>query len=142
MAALVGLVAMGACGDSDDAGEPARSGGPGLSEFQLEHGIGPITSEVSLGELDAGLVREGEEVFQFNCESCHRMDERFVGPPLGGVLERRSPAFVMNFILNPDEMARQHPEGQRMLAEYLLVMPFQNISEEQARAIVEYLRTQ
>ena len=34
-----------------------------------------------------------------------------------------------------------HPEGQALLAEYPLVMPFQNISEDEARAIVEYLRT-
>jgi mono/diheme cytochrome c family protein len=143
----IGILALGAvfvvagCGDSDGAPGADRDAEPGLTAFQLEHGIGPITEEVVLGEPDEQVAREGEEIFQFNCEACHRMEQRFVGPPLGDVMDRRSPAFVMNFILNPEQMARQHPEGQKLLAEYPLVMPFQNISEDQARAILEYLRT-
>jgi mono/diheme cytochrome c family protein len=87
------------------------------------------------------MADRGQELFEFNCEACHMISDRFVGPPLGDVLERRSPAFVMNMILNPEQMAREHPEGQALLAEYPLVMPYQNVSEDEARAIVEYLRT-
>lgn len=138
---LTVLLAAFACGDPNDAPREAEEE-PGLTEFELVHGIGPITEELTLPpEVDEALAQDGEEVFQFNCEACHRMDERFIGPPLGDVLDRRSPAFVMNFILNPEQMAREHPVGQELLAEYPLVMPFQNISEEEARAIVEYLRT-
>lgn len=32
------------------------------------------------------------------------MDERYVGPPLGDILERREPAYVMNMILSPEKM--------------------------------------
>jgi cytochrome c len=143
----IGILALGAvfvaagCGDSDAAPGVDRDTEPGLTAFQLEHGIGPITEEVVLGEPDEELAEQGEEVFQFNCEACHRMEQRFVGPPLGDVLDRRSPAFVLNMILNPEQMAREHPEGQKLLAEYPLIMPFQNISEDEARAIMEYLRT-
>jgi mono/diheme cytochrome c family protein len=143
----IGILALGAvfvaagCGDSDAAPGADRDPEPGLTAFQLEHGIGPITDEVVLGEPDEELAREGEELFQFNCEACHRMEQRFVGPPLGDVLDRRSPTFVLNMILNPEQMAREHPEGQKLLAEYPLIMPFQNISEDEARAILEYLRT-
>jgi cytochrome c len=142
---LLGFMALAAgCGGEDgDPSDPRGDAdtGPALSEFELEHGIGPITSEVTLGDLDPGMAARGQELFEFNCEACHMLEDRFVGPPLGDVLERRSPAFVMNMILNPEQMAREHPEGQAMLAEYPLVMPFQNISEDEARAIVEYLRT-
>ena len=131
------------CGENGDTADPRGDvdAAPSLSEFELEHGIGPITSEVTLGDLDPEMAARGQELFEFNCEACHMLEERFVGPPVGDVLERRSPAFVMNMILNPEQMAREHPEGQAMLAEYPLVMPFQNISEDEARAIVEYLRT-
>jgi cytochrome c len=47
----------------------------------------------------------------------------------------------MNFILNPQEMIEKHPEGKKMLAEYMLVMPFQNVAEDEALDIVEYLRS-
>jgi mono/diheme cytochrome c family protein len=136
---LIGLLAVG-CGD-DANGPRADVEEEGLTAFQLEHGIGPITEEVELGPLDEDLATQGEQVFQLNCEACHRMEERFVGPPLGDVVDRRSPAFILNFILNPEQMAREHPEGQALMREYPLVMPFQNISEDEARAILEYLRT-
>lgn len=135
------------CGGEDrpagapGSGAPAEDPAPALSAFEREHGIGPITEPVVLGPLDAEKVARGEELFQYNCEACHMLDERFVGPELGQVLDRRTPAFVMNFILNPEQMVREHPVGQELLAEFPLVMPYQNISEDGARAIVEYLRT-
>jgi mono/diheme cytochrome c family protein len=136
--------ALAACGGED---RPAAEAGgdaspePTFTAFELEHGVGPITAPVELGTIDPAMATRGEELFQYNCEACHMLEDRFVGPPLGRVLERRSAAFVMNMILNPEQMAREHPEGQKLLAEYPLVMPYQNISEDEARAIVEYLRT-
>jgi mono/diheme cytochrome c family protein len=140
MALLMGLVACGGDGNGPPAAVPEATDS-GLTAFQEEHGIGPFTSEVTLdATVDMELAAMGEDIFSLNCEACHMMDDRFVGPPLGGILERRSPTFVLNMIMNPEQMAREHPEGQRMLQDYLLVMPYQNISEEQARAILEYLR--
>jgi cytochrome c551/c552 len=141
---LIAILALGiaGCGGGDHppSGD-APAAGSSLSDFELRHGIGPVTEELVLGELDPGMAERGQVVFEFNCEACHLMDDRFVGPALGDVLDRRSATFVMNMILNPEEMARDHPEGQKMLQEYPLIMPFQNISEDEARAIVEYLRT-
>lgn len=71
---------------------------------------------------------------------CHNMEGRMVGPELGDVMERRSPEFVMNFILNPSGMTREHPVGQELLQEYMTAMPYQNVKEDEARAIVEFLR--
>lgn len=112
-----------------------------FTDFELEHGIGPVTERITLGELDLEKVAKGQAIFNSKCTACHEFERRFVGPPYIDVLERRSPEFVMNFILNPGEMARKHPEGQKMLAEFLTVMPFQNVTKEEARAIVEYFRT-
>jgi mono/diheme cytochrome c family protein len=140
--ALVPALVVGCGGEDRPEGEPrGQPSGPTLSAFELEHGIGPVTSVVELGPLDDVKAARGQELFEFNCEACHLLDERFVGPPLGNVLAHRSPAFVMNMVLNPEQMVREHPEGQKLLAEYPLVMPFQNITEDEARAIVEYLRT-
>lgn len=113
-----------------------------LTAFELEHGIGPFTEEVILPPtIDEQLAAEGREIFEMNCAACHEMDMRLVGPPLGDVVERRSPTFIMNIIMNPEEMVRNHPEGQAMLAQYPIVMPYQNITPDEARAILEYLRT-
>ena len=111
-----------------------------LTKAQLEHGIGPI-KPFALDPLDDALVTAGKEVFDLKCVACHKLDERLVGPPLQGITERRSPAFIMNMILNPDEMVKKHPEVKAMLATYYVPMTFQNVTEPEARSILEYLRT-
>lgn len=102
-------------------------------------GIGPITS-VQLGAIDAALVKQGQEVFDGKCAACHKMDEKVVGPALGGVTKRRTPEWIMNMILNPEEMTQKDPAAQALLAEHLTQMTFQNVSEKEARAILEYFR--
>jgi cytochrome c len=144
---FVSVLFLAACGGPAESSAPgsAASGGAAgpasLTAFELEHGIGPVTEVVELGEIDAAKVALGKDVYQMKCESCHRMDARLVGPALGDVLDNRSAAFVMNIILNPTEMLDRHPEGKKMLAQYMVQMPYQNVSKEEARAIVEYLRT-
>lgn len=113
----------------------------GLSEFETEHGIGPIKTEIELGEVDTALAEKGKPLFESKCTACHKMEERYVGPPLGDVLSKRSPAYVMNMILNPQEMTQKHPEARTLLAEYMTIMPFQNVSEEDARAMLEYIHS-
>jgi cytochrome c len=142
---LAAVTLLGACGgaangdaETDDA--PASSS-DGLTAFEREHGIGPITQPVELGPLDASLASAGEQIFRMKCMACHRVDERYIGPPLGNVLLRRSPAYTMNMMMNPTEMSQRHPVAKALLAEYLAPMPFQDLSEQDARALVEYLRT-
>ncbi len=113
-----------------------------LSEFERQHGIGPVKEEMSLGPIDPQKVEKGQEIFKTKCATCHKMDKRFTGPALGGVLERRSPEYVMNQILNPEEMAKAHPAAKKLVAEYMTIMTFQNVSRDDARAVLEFLRSQ
>lgn len=128
-------------GAGGDSGAPAAAGSD-LTPFQLEHGIGPITAPVELGAIDRGMAARGEAVFTEKCSACHKMAEKYVGPALGDVTTRRSPAFIMNMILNPQEMIERHPVVKEMLAETMSFMANQNVSPGEARAILEYLRTQ
>ncbi len=132
------------CGNNDgETDEASRSAEQeqGLTEFELEHGVGPVTERVDIDDtIDAEMATKGLNIYEMKCEMCHNMEGRMVGPALGDVLERRSPEFVMNFILNPSGMVQEHPEGQRLLQEYMTAMPYQNVKEDEARAIVEFLR--
>jgi cytochrome c len=131
----------GSDGDSGQAGNGSAQQTSGLTEFELEHGIGPVTEVVELGELDPELAAKGKEVFEAKCTACHRPQERYIGPASGEILDRRSATYAMNMIMNPDEMTKKHPEGKKMMQEYMSPMPYQNVTIEQARAIVEYFRT-
>ncbi|MBT8316754.1 MAG: cytochrome c [Lutibacter sp.] len=103
-------------------------------------GIGPIES-MTLSEIDEAMAAEGEVVFKAKCSACHKLSKRFVGPGLAGVTERRSPEWIMNMILNPEEMVEKNPTAKKLLAEYLAPMANQNLTETEARQILEYFRT-
>ncbi len=141
------LACGGGSGNSSGDTQPATDNSQGsaneqgLSDFELEHGIGPVKEEVALGELDPELAAEGKEVYEAKCTACHKPNERYIGPASNEIMDRRSPAYIMNMIMNPDEMTRKHPEGIKMMQEYMAPMPYQNVTIEQARAIVEYFRT-
>ena len=145
------LIANIGCGTSATESAPSGSAKPagsaaradGLSEFQVEHGIGPVTAPVTVGaSIDQALAKSGQKVFDEKCASCHKMGERYVGPALGDVTQRRSPAFVMNMVLNPQEMYEKHPATKKLFAEYLLGMPNQHLTPDEARQVLEYLRSQ
>jgi mono/diheme cytochrome c family protein len=146
--ALLSLLVLAACGgeareaegDHDEA-EEVEEAETGLTAFQLEHGIGPVTEPVELGELDEALAEQGEALFETKCSACHKMEEKYVGPALGQVTVRRQPAFIMNMILNPQEMYTRHPAVRELLAQHPTQMPNQGLTREEARAVVEYLRT-
>ena len=143
LAAILILFPFTGCSGGDDSRQQDNTTQQtsGLTDFQLEHGIGPIQEPVELDDLDQELASQGKEVFEQKCSACHKPTERYIGPALGDVLDRRTPAYVMNMMMNPDEMTKKHPEARKLLQEYMSPMPYQNVSKEQARAIVEYFRT-
>lgn len=140
-------MAWTACGDKKSEGAPAE---PLKQQDNTEvtntdpmtnKGIGPISS-VSLGEIDADLVSEGETQFKAKCTACHKISKRHIGPGLKGITERRSPEWIMNMILNPEEMVQKDPIAKKLLVEYNgAPMANQNLTEDEARAILEYFRT-
>jgi hypothetical protein len=67
-------------------------------------------------------------------------DERLVGPGWKDVTVRRTPEWLMNFITNPDPMIDKDPEVQAMLELCLVRMPNQSLTDDDARAILEYMR--
>ncbi len=143
VAALVFAAGCGGKGDSQsgDSEAPAAAADTGLTPFQLENGIGPVTQAVEVGPVDHEMAERGEKLFESKCSACHKLDQRYVGPPLGQVTERRTPAYVMNMILNPDGMYNKHPAARQLLGEYMTQMPNLNLTREEARDLLEYFRS-
>jgi len=109
-------------------------------DFPRTTGIGPVSS-ISLGAIDAAMVAEGEGIFKIKCSSCHKPTRKYVGPAPKGITDRRSPEWIMNMILNPEEMVEKDPVAQELLKRYLSPMANQNLSEDEARKVLEYFRT-
>tara|TARA_R110002094_G_scaffold158700_3_gene144578 strand:+ start:1186 stop:1689 length:504 start_codon:yes stop_codon:yes gene_type:complete len=116
---------------------------PASKKIDLDNkGIGPITSVELSSEIDQAMVTHGADVYKKMCTACHRVDKKFIGPAPTGILERRTPEWVMNMILNPEEMTQKDSLAKELLMEFNgSPMANQNLSEEDARAVLEYFRT-
>jgi len=108
----------------------------------INKGIGPVTSLELADEIDYTLAKNGEAIFKKMCTACHRPDKKFIGPAAKGILKTRTPEWIMNMMLNPEEMLRKDPLAKELLIEFNYApMVKQDISQEDARAILEYYRT-
>ncbi|HHL52453.1 MAG TPA: cytochrome c [Flammeovirgaceae bacterium] len=156
MLPLLALALLFSCGGSEqeeaeDTGEapksmlakekPAKEEAAAVDPMQ-DKGIGPVTS-VELGaEVDMELAKKGEEIYGKMCTACHKPDKDFIGPAPKGILERRTPEWIMNMILNPEEMIQKDPIAKDLLMKFNgAPMANQNLTEEEARAVLEYFRT-
>jgi cytochrome c2 len=147
---------VAACGNSGDknnttstettAPDTTASAASGTAEngnpsYDPNRGEGKF-HDVKLGDkLDAAMAAKGEKISELKCMSCHKMtDERLVGPGWHGVTSRHKPEWIMNFMTNTDEMIDKDPKAQAMLEICMVRMPNQNISDEDARDILEFMR--
>ena len=105
-------------------------------------GIGPIKS-IELGAtVDKAMADKGALVFKNKCSSCHRTNRKFIGPNPTGILKRRSPEWVMNMILNPEEMVKNDPIAKELFMKFNgSPMANQNLSQEETRQVLEFFRT-
>lgn len=91
--------------------------------------------------LDATMTKQGQRIYDVKCGSCHKLDEtKLVGPGWKGITARRQPEWIMNMILNVDMMLEKDPEVQKMLEQCLVRMPNQNLTEAEARSVLEFMR--
>lgn len=112
----------------------------GCSNTSGEIGIGPVKDEMKLEPVDLALSEKGKQLFQTKCVLCHKMDSRVVGPMLKDVTKRRRPEWIMNQILNPQEMMQKDPVAKELFSQYKVPMIQQDVSRDDARAILEYFR--
>ncbi|MBK9332565.1 MAG: cytochrome c [Ignavibacteria bacterium] len=107
-----------------------------------EMGIGPVKEVSILPEIDQNLVVKGKQIFDIKCVTCHNIDTKLVGPALKDVTKRRKPEWIMNMILNPEQMIKENMIAKTlsMSGQYPTPMTFQNVTQDDARALLEFLR--
>ncbi len=93
--------------------------------------------------VDQALASKGKKLFnQKACSTCHKMDVRLIGPPLGPVPRERSAAWIISMIQRPAEMTRSDPIAKQLLQEYKVQMvPAGSVSADEARALLEYIKS-
>ncbi len=142
-----------ACGGSDkpadnpyatkDAPATSSSGttANGNPSYDPERGEGKFKTVDIGAKLDGSMADNGKKAYDVKCNSCHKLtDEKLVGPGWKGVTGRHKAEWIMNFMTNTDKMLDKDPKAQAMLEICLVRMPNQNLSDEEARALYEFMR--
>lgn len=103
---------------------------------------GTEVKEVALTTpLDQTMVKKGSDIYDLKCMSCHKLtDEKLVGPGWKDVTKKRKPTWIINMITNVDMMLAEDAEAQKLLEQCLVRMPNQNITAEEARSLLEFMR--
>jgi mono/diheme cytochrome c family protein len=123
---------------SDSNGTSAASENP---SYDPHRGEGKFTKVEVADKLDATMADAGKKIYDVKCSACHKLTtEKLVGPGWSGVSKKFAPEWIMNFITNTDEMISKDPEAQAQLEICLVRMPNQNLSDEDARDILEFMR--
>lgn len=114
-----------------------------LTKNQPEvHGTELKQSDISLSNpLNQEWIKSGQSIYDLKCMACHKLtDEKLVGPGWKGLTKLRQPHWIINMITNVDMMLASDPEAQKLLEQCLVRMPNQNVSREEARTILEFMR--
>lgn len=108
---------------------------------KVDKGIGKFTNIRLSHPLDDSMVIRGKSIYDAKCISCHKLtEEKLVGPGWKGVTNRRTPEWIMNFITNTNVMLDSDLVAQQLIVVCVTRMPNQNVSDDQARAILEFMR--
>lgn len=140
------LATLISCGGNSNSGTDVPGGktestSNGNPSYDPHRGEGKFTKVDVGATIDASLADNGNKVYSVKCQSCHKLtEEKLVGPGWKGVTSRHANEWIMNFITNTDEMLNKDPKAQAQLEICLVRMPNQNLTDENARELLEFMR--
>jgi len=154
-AALTALLCITAgCGGNKANNQPAPSGDasantspPALAsapaaDLKLEavskYDAGP---RAFAGAEDEEGSKRGEQLFKDKgCSACHAFGKKVTCPDLAGVTHRRTAEWIENQILHPEIMVKTDPIAHDLFAKFMLQMPNQKLTPEQAKDVIAFFR--
>ena len=145
LAVLTGLIYACSNGGSETKDKSSKesdsSKNAASSSYDSTKGAGKFTHVDLASTLDHKMADGGKSVYDLKCASCHKLtEEKLVGPGWKSVTERRRPEWIMNFVTNTEEMLNKDPKAQAMLEICMVKMPNQNLSDTDARNVLEFMR--
>jgi len=115
-----------------------------LTKDKLEtHGPAVKESDITItNPLNAEWVGAGKGIYELKCQACHKLTgEKLVGPGWKDVTKRRTAGWIINMVTNTEMMLDKDPEAQKLLELCMVRMPNQNLTGEEARKVLEFMRS-
>jgi len=141
---ITGILFFVSCSSNEQPKEEKQAEVKESANDQKEvHGTEVKPEDVTMTTpLNQDWIIAGKATYDLKCQSCHKLtDERVVGPGWAGVTKKREPHWIMNMITNVEMMLETDPEAQKLLEQCLVRMPNQNISIDESRQILEFMRS-
>ena len=141
------LLLLYACSDSGKSDNSNANGSAEKTDTATpatesnEKGIGKFTDVKLDPTVNQQMATKGQNVYDVKCSACHKLtEEKLVGPGWKGVTSRHKPEWIMNFATNVEEMLNKDPKAQAQLEICLVRMPNQNLTDDDARNVLEFMR--
>ncbi len=84
---------------------------------------------------------DGEAIFTQRCAACHSIGGgRSVGPDLKGVHAKRAQDWLIQITKSAQSLVDSgDAEAKKLLDEYKMIMPDQNLSDAEVKAVLDYI---
>jgi len=145
LSVIMALIVLNSCGEKKSSASVNNTSSNNESNsnsfYDPQRGEGKFSKVEIKSSIDENLVQSGSKVFAVKCSACHKLTgEKLVGPGWKGVTKKFKPEWIMNFVTNTDVMLNKDPRAQAQLEICLVRMPNQNVSDDDARNVYEFMR--
>jgi mono/diheme cytochrome c family protein len=131
----------GAQNASDSNKQKVTTDTVAISPGNNSKGVGRFKNVPLTHPLDQDMIAKAQPIYTAKCFACHKLnDEKLVGPGWHGVTDRRTPEWIMNFITNTQVMLDKDLLAESELVTCVVRMPNQNLTDEEAREMLEFMR--
>ncbi|MCB9360868.1 MAG: c-type cytochrome [Flavobacteriales bacterium] len=99
-----------------------------------------LIDTLQLTVISDSLMQRGQRLFKDKCAQCHTMEFKNSGPDISDILANRKPEWVVNFLLNKEEMLQRDSIAIRTRVKYNEDCGTKITTKNEALEILEYLR--
>ncbi|HVP15007.1 MAG TPA: cytochrome c [Terriglobales bacterium] len=145
--ALLLTVGLGGCGNKSQqpagssAAPPAETTPPPAAAAFVPPADLDQGPRASAAPVDEALAAQGAQLFTSKtCATCHGFGKKIQCPDLKPVAGQRTEKWMIAQVMHPDVMTKQDPTSIQLMKQYTLQMPNMNLTEDQAKALVEYIK--
>jgi mono/diheme cytochrome c family protein len=133
------FLTLAATANAQDGSKTATVSQQGVTAPNATAGAAPAT-----GGADAAAIAAGDALFKANCAQCHAVNEKVVGPALGGITKRRSISWLIPWVKNSAKVIASGDEYAVKLYNEngKQQMPSFGLSDKEITSIINWVEAQ